>query len=125
MVFIVNLGRGTGGMRRPIRVALDAASEPSVAIANYQSEADEGEQAREREETKRLLYVALTRARDRLYLSATVQKGVCRTGTGSLGSVLPRSLVSLIGQASEGLVSWTLPTSGHSLRLLRGFRRSE
>ncbi len=127
VVFVVNIGRGTGGARRPIRVTLDAASEPSVAIANYQSEADEDEQAREREETKRLLYVALTRARDRLYLSATVQKGACRTGVGSLGSVLPRSLVALIGQAGEGerLVSWTLPTSAHSLRLLRGFRRSE
>ena len=45
-----------------------------MAIADYQSEADEDAQAREREETKRLLYVALTRARDRLYLSAA-----CRT----------------------------------------------
>ena len=63
--------------------------EPSVAIADYQSEADEDAQAREREETKRLLYVALTRARDRLYLSATVKDGVCRMGTGSLGEVLP------------------------------------
>ena len=36
--------------------------------------------AREREETKRLLYVALTRARDRLYLSATVKDGACRMG---------------------------------------------
>ena len=51
------------------------AARPSVAIADYQSEADEDAQAREREETKRLLYVALTRARDRLYLSATVQDG--------------------------------------------------
>ena len=60
-----------------------------MAIADYQSEADEDAQAREREETKRLLYVALTRARDRLYLSATVQDGVCRMGRGSLGEVLP------------------------------------
>ena len=61
-----------------------------MAIADYQSEADEDAQARDREETKRLLYVALTRARDRLYLSATVQDGVCRMGRGSLGEVLPR-----------------------------------
>ena len=73
IVFVVNMGRGTGGPRAPIRVADDAGGEPSVAIADYQSEADEDAQAREREETKRLLYVALTRARDRLYLSATVQ----------------------------------------------------
>ena len=71
IVFVVNMGRGTGSFRAPIRVGFDAADEPSVAIADYQSESDDDAQAREREETKRLLYVALTRARDRLYLSAT------------------------------------------------------
>src|SRR6185295_3299117 len=92
IVFIVNLGRGTGGVRAPIRVALDGAGEPSVAIADFQSEADDDALAREREETKRLLYVALTRARDRLYLSATVENGTCRMGRGSLGEVLPASV---------------------------------
>jgi ATP-dependent helicase/nuclease subunit A len=89
IVFVVNMGRGTGGPRAPIRVVDDAGGEASVAIADYQSEADEDAQAREREESKRLLYVALTRARDRLYLSATVKDGVCRMGRGSLGEVLP------------------------------------
>jgi ATP-dependent helicase/nuclease subunit A len=106
VVFVVNMGRGTGNARAPIRVGLDAADEPSVAIADYQSESDEDAQAREREETKRLLYVALTRARDRLYLSATAQNGVCRTGRGSLGEVLPRSLVALFAQAGGGPVTW-------------------
>jgi hypothetical protein len=63
-----------------------------VAIADYQSEADEDVAAREREESKRLLYVALTRARDRLYLSATLKDGVCRMGKGSLGEVLPAAI---------------------------------
>jgi ATP-dependent helicase/nuclease subunit A len=89
IVFVVNMGRGTGGPRAPIRVADDAGGDASVAIADYQSEADEDAQAREREESKRLLYVALTRARDRLYLAATVNDGVCRMGRGSLGEVLP------------------------------------
>jgi UvrD-like helicase C-terminal domain len=77
-----------------------------VAIADYQSESDEDAQAREREDSKRLLYVALTRARDRLYLSATVQKGVCRTGRGGLGEMLPRSLVALFARAAGGPVTW-------------------
>jgi len=94
IVFVVNMGRGTGGPRAPIRVADAAGGEASVAIADYQSEADEDAQAREREESKRLLYVALTRARDRLYLSATVKDGVCRMGRGSLGEVLPPSIKS-------------------------------
>ncbi len=50
IVFVVNMGRGTGGIRAPIRVTDDAGGEASVAIADYQSEADEDAQPREREE---------------------------------------------------------------------------
>src|SRR5439155_20491133 len=57
IVFVVNLGRGTGGVRAPIRVAASSGGEAAVAVADFQSEADEETQAREREETKRLLYV--------------------------------------------------------------------
>jgi len=102
IVFVVNMGRGTGGMRAAIRVTDDAAGEASVAIADYQSDADEDAQARDREESKRLLYVALTRARDRLYLSATVKDGVCRMGRGSLGAVLPAPVKAMfIAAAAE------------------------
>ncbi len=73
-----------------------------MAIADYQSDADEDAQARDREESKRLLYVALTRARDRLYLSATVKDGVCRMGRGSLGAVLPAPVKAMfIAAAAE------------------------
>jgi ATP-dependent helicase/nuclease subunit A len=92
IVFVVNMARGTGGMRPPIRVADLAGDDASVAIADYQSEADEDARARDREETKRLLYVALTRARDRLYLSAALKDGAFRAGPGSLGEVLPASV---------------------------------
>ena len=102
VVFVVNMGRGTGGIRAPIRVAADAAGEASVAIADFQSDADDDTQARDREETKRLLYVALTRARDRLYLSASVQEGVCRMGRGSLGDVLPPSITASLAAAPAG-----------------------
>jgi ATP-dependent helicase/nuclease subunit A len=102
IVFVVNMGRGTGGVRAPIRVTDDAAGEPSVAIADYQSEADEDVTAREREETKRLLYVAITRARDRLFLSATVKDGACRMGRGGLGDVLPAGVrTRFIAAAAE------------------------
>jgi ATP-dependent exoDNAse (exonuclease V) beta subunit len=103
IVFVVNMGRGAGGVRPPIRVSAgadSAASEASVSIADYQSEADEETSAREREESKRLLYVALTRARDRLYLSASVEDGVCRTGRGSLGEVLPASVKAMFVRAA-------------------------
>ena len=104
IVFVVNIGRGTGGPRAPIRVTDDAGGDASVAIADYQSEADEDAQARDREETKRMLYVALTRARDRLYLSTTVKDGACRMGRGSLGEVLPASVRALFIAAAAGPV---------------------
>jgi superfamily I DNA/RNA helicase len=99
VVFVVNLNRGTGGIRPPIRVAFDRRAEAAVSIADYQSDADEDQTARDREETKRLLYVALTRARDRLYLSANLKEGALRMGRGSLGEVLPASLKSLFVEA--------------------------
>ena len=42
--------------------------EPSVTISDHESAGDRDDEDKEHEETKRLLYVALTRARDRLYL---------------------------------------------------------
>ena len=113
IVFVVNMGRGTGGFRAPIRVTDDASGEASVAIADYQSEADEDVSTREREESKRLLYVALTRARDRLYLSATVKDGVCRTGRGSLGEVLPSRVRARFAAAvQDGAIDPPAPLIG-------------
>jgi ATP-dependent helicase/nuclease subunit A len=108
IVFVVNMGRGTGGFRAPIRIASDVGGTSSVSIADYQSEADEDAAARDREETKRLLYVALTRARDRLYLSTVIQDGMCRMGRGSLGEVLPASFRNLFVEAAARppLVTW-------------------
>jgi superfamily I DNA/RNA helicase len=74
-----------------------------VSIGDFESEADEDASAREREETKRLLYVALTRARDRLYLSAVVKDGVFKPGRGSLAEVLPASTKSRFVAAGEPL----------------------
>ena len=104
IAFVVNMGRGTGGPRAPIRVTDDAGGDASVAIADYQSEADEDAQARDREETKRLLYVALTRARDFLYLSTTVKEGACRMGRGSLGEVLPAPVRAMFIAAAADAV---------------------
>src|SRR4029078_3787639 len=97
-----------GVARQPSRIGAGADGEPAVSIADYQSEADEDAQARDREETKRLLYVALTRARDRLYLSAMLKDGVCRPGRGSLADVLPPSLTALLPRASsQATLTWT------------------
>jgi ATP-dependent helicase/nuclease subunit A len=93
VVFVVNLARGTSGRVPPIRILLDSggAAGPSVNVGP-KSETDEPETRREREETKRLLYVAVTRARDRLYLASVVKDGAFRAGSGSLAEVAPASL---------------------------------
>jgi ATP-dependent helicase/nuclease subunit A len=100
VVFLVNLGRGAGGARAPIRIVEEGA-EASVAVGDFESSADEDAAAREREESKRLLYVALTRARDRLYLAAVAGEQGFRPARGSLGAVLPPSLVDTLTAASR------------------------
>jgi ATP-dependent helicase/nuclease subunit A len=134
VVFVVNLSRGAGNRRDPIRVHLrqgdggdvdadGASGGVMVAVGDFRSEADDDAPAKEREETKRLLYVALTRARDRLYLASVLQDGVIVPGRGSLGEVLPPALLACIAGAAvvDGRVRWT-SSSGtvHELCVCRG-----
>jgi ATP-dependent helicase/nuclease subunit A len=96
IVFVVNLAKGASGPPKPIR-----ASGNDVSIGPFVSDFDDAERAREREETKRLLYVAFTRARDRLYLSSVLKDGQFVTGPGSLGAVLPDSIKTLFAAAAQ------------------------
>ena len=99
IVFIVNLSRGTGNRRDPIRVAAESGEDGvAVAVGDFQSNADDDDGARDREETKRLLYVALTRARDRLYLATPLKDGRMVAGRGSLAEVMPATLLQAFGQ---------------------------
>jgi ATP-dependent helicase/nuclease subunit A len=96
VVFVVNLGKGASGPPRPVRVVVDGGDgEPSVSVGPFVSESDEAEREREKQETRRLLYVAVTRARDRLYLSSVLKDGILQPGRGSLAEVLPASLRKL------------------------------
>ena len=110
VVFLVELARGTGGAAPAIRLVADRGDgEPSVSVAPFRSEADDDKRLRDREETKRLLYVATTRARDRLYLSATLGEGVVKVGPGSFASVLPPSLLAQLSAAplDADRLSWS------------------
>ena len=112
VVFLVELARGAGGPPPPIRVVADRGDgEPSVSVAPFRSAADRDQRDREREESKRLLYVAATRARDRLYLSATLAAGAVEPGVGSLAAVMPPALLARLAAGAEGgRVSWTGPS---------------
>jgi ATP-dependent helicase/nuclease subunit A len=108
IVFVVNLARGASGLPRPVRVAGD-----EVSVGPFVSEMDEDERVREREETKRLLYVALTRARDRLYLGTVLKEGAFAIGRGSLSEVLPESVRTLFVRAAiepGNTVEWIAPS---------------
>ena len=124
IIFVVNIGKGTGGSRAPIRLVADAGEgQPAVSIGEYQSEADSIAARREREETKRLLYVATTRARDRLYVAAVVSGGRFLRARGSLADVLPSSFVEVVehaaGPDTPDIVHWQGPSGRHAFELCR------
>jgi ATP-dependent helicase/nuclease subunit A len=116
IVFLVNLGRGTGSRVDPVLVLSDPRRpEPLVSVAGGLPEADELLRERDLEETKRLLYVAVTRARERLYLAATVKEGRFRPGRGSLGEVLPRGVTEVLERAADGgaeRIGWQVQGGG-------------
>jgi ATP-dependent helicase/nuclease subunit A len=117
VVFLVNLSRGSGNRRDPVRVvAARTGVSGGVSVGDFQSDADDDHPAREREESKRLLYVALTRARDRLYLGSAVKDGRIQPGRGSLAEVMPPSLLDQLVLGPE-MIEWRA-TSGHA----HGFR---
>ncbi len=95
IVFVVNLAKGASGFPRPVRLSAD-----EVSVGPFVSESDDEERFREREETKRLMYVALTRARDRLYLGTVLKDGALAIGRGSLAEVLPDSLRGVFVRAA-------------------------
>ncbi len=123
IVFVVNLGKGSGGSRDDIRVVAapfseedEAGGEPSVSVSDHLNDSDRDAEAREHEETKRLLYVALTRARDRVYLGATLTGGRLILAKGSLGKILPASLAASLAAASEAAVTlWQGGSARHAL----------
>lgn len=128
VVFVVNLSRGTGGRGDPVEVVsrVDADGEPDdlVSIDSLVNDAREEIETREREENKRLVYVAVTRARDRLYLATTLTRhGVFAPAPTSLGAVLPPSFHPLFAMAAGGTdetAPWTAASGAtHVCRLVR------
>ena len=115
VVFVTNLTRGTGGRADPIVIVPSGSSgHPLVSVAGGLPEANQAARDRDREETKRLLYVAVTRARERLYLAAVLTEGRFRARPGSLGEVLPASLKDAFERAARGgaSVEWRAENGG-------------
>lgn len=127
VVFIVNIGKGSGGSRDDIRVSAppfagddEESGEPVVTISDHEAAADRDDE-KDVEETKRLLYVALTRARDRLYLAGTVAEGRLVQQRGSLARVLPPALPIVMASAGEGgVLAWAGAAAVHQIRKVGG-----
>ena len=99
IVFLVNMGRGTGGVRAPIRVVDDPTGDASVAIADYQSEADEDAQAaRARREQTPALRGADAGAGSLVSVGGVQRRGVpvrpgeSRRGAAGVGQIEVRGL---------------------------------
>ncbi|HWP99795.1 MAG TPA: 3'-5' exonuclease, partial [Vicinamibacterales bacterium] len=113
IVFVVNLTKGAGGPASVVRL-LPArgpdGAEVVLPVPGRDRTAEAEERLAEREETKRLLYVALTRARDRLYLAFVAPRGAMEPGRGSLAEVVPAGLREAIaraaGQSPPELLEW-------------------
>jgi ATP-dependent helicase/nuclease subunit A len=114
IVFVVNMARGASGIPRPVRVVVDGeGGDPSVSIGPFASDVDDVERDRELHESRRLLYVAMTRARDRLYLASALKDGVLAPGRGGLAEVLPASLRTVFaeaGRAASEEIEWMAPS---------------
>ena len=127
VVFVVNIGKGSGNTRDDVRVSLppftgedEEDGVPVVTVSDHELAADRDDE-KDVEETKRLLYVALTRARDRLYLSGTSTGGKLQLQRGSLGRVLPPTLPALmVDDGTDGELTWQGASAVHRLRKVAG-----
>jgi ATP-dependent helicase/nuclease subunit A len=128
VVFLVNLAKGTGGHDEPVTVLtdprpFDELPEAAVAIDGLGEDLRAERDAREMEESKRLLYVALTRARDRICLVSPLDRqGRFRAAPTSLGAVLPPSVTQLFelagSPAAPATLPWIGPRATHQVRVL-------
>ncbi|HEY7473424.1 MAG TPA: UvrD-helicase domain-containing protein [Vicinamibacterales bacterium] len=122
IVFVVNLH--VGGRGRPGGFSvIDRGPDGSPEVAFNATTATRLEELREAEELRRLFYVAVTRARDRLYLTAEIdRKGKLRRSARSLAALLPAGLGDVFANAAlpEGdRVSWDTPLGSFAFRVCR------
>src|SRR5687767_8637648 len=113
-VFVVNLHTpGRGGSAGVTVIDRSVDGEPEVAFRS--TEGTKLEERREVEELRRLLYVAVTRARDALYLAGEVDKdAILRAPKRSLANLLPLSLKQAFTRAfltEDAEVNWQ--AAGH------------
>lgn len=100
IVFVVNLQNPGRGRHQGISV-IDRSVDGEPEVAFRSTEGTKLEERRETEELRRLLYVAMTRARDRLYLAAQVgEDGYLKHAARSLAGLFPPTLRDIFPKAA-------------------------
>ncbi len=100
IVFLVNL-QNPGRSRHQGISVIERGVDGEAEVAFRSTPGTRLEERREEEELRRLLYVAVTRARDRLYLSAQVgDDGQVRRSARSLATLLPQGVRDVFSQAA-------------------------
>ncbi len=121
VVFVVNMH--VSGRSRPSVSVIDRGVDGEPEVAFQTTDGTKLEERREQEELRRLLYVAVTRARDRLYLAAELDANGARLrkGARSLASLLPASLAETFAAAAGGgdIVSWQSAGQRFDFRAVR------
>ncbi|MGE3842292.1 MAG: UvrD-helicase domain-containing protein [Vicinamibacterales bacterium] len=95
IVILVDLARGAGQVDS-VRLVPDAVGLDTIAVSGFDGAGDAQQRSAEREEIKRLLYVALTRARDRLVLSVTLGGPRFLPARGSLAEIIPPEFTTFL-----------------------------
>ena len=111
IVFLVRMHAGAGDRTPAISVVPkdgDGLADVAIAMASPSASV---ERARDREESRRLLYVAMTRARDRLYFSAEIPDEKKLERSNGFAKLLPgalrRAMVAALPDHAGDEVEWT------------------
>ncbi|HKW01168.1 MAG TPA: UvrD-helicase domain-containing protein [Vicinamibacterales bacterium] len=119
IVFVVNLH--VPGRRGSAITVIDRALNQEPHVAFGPSPETRAEERREIEEQRRLLYVAVTRARDRLYLAAeTEDDGRVKRPAHSLAALLPTNLATTIalGARAAPEITWESREGSFAFRVV-------
>ena len=118
IVFLVNMH--APGRRGAAVSIIERGPDGEPCVAFGASPETKVEERRETEELRRLMYVAVTRARDRLYFAAEVDDaGAMKRPAHSLAGLLPWSLAAVAGATgSADEITWDSPAGGFAFRVV-------
>ena len=120
IVFVVNLH--VPGRRGAAVSVIERGSDGEPHVSFGASPETREEDRREQEELRRLMYVAITRARDRLYFAVeTDEQGAVKSQAASLAALLPPSLLANISTRSDEAseLVWNTRGGDFAFRLIR------